>query len=213
MTKKALPVISVKKAYFAKRKTTATTTPFYDPTTYLENVTEVGYEKTYNNTPFYAEGELKCSNSVLSEIPLTVALGDLTQTNECLIMGHSLSKKGGVIRTSNDIPPEGAFLFIEETADHKFEVTTLYSGEFTPGGRTSATSEGSANYQVKTITASFKPTDVGAIEGIIDNSELFDTLREAIEYCANVTLPEVKEEELSVKSSDEVKEVKTIKSK
>lgn len=192
MAKGALPVISVKKAYFAPMKEDAITAPFYEKPSYLENVTEVGYEKNYGSSAWYAEGELKINNSVLSDIPLTVALGDLTVANECLIMGHKESETGGVIRTTLDVAKEGAFLFIEEIADHKFEVTTLYSGTFTPGGKTSATSEGSANYQVKTITAAYKPVDVGDAVGLIDNSEIFDTLALAVGYCANVTVPTVK---------------------
>lgn len=192
-TKTALPVISVKKAYFAPRKSGASAEPFYDESIYLENTTEVGYEKNYGSSSWYAEGELKISNSVLSEVPLTLAIGDLTPANECAIMGHKLSSTGGVIRSTQDVAPEGAFMFIEETADHKFEVTTLYSGVFTPGGRTASTSEGSANYQIKTITAAFKPVDFGDIIGLIDNSETFDTLAAAVAYCKNVTIPTVKE--------------------
>lgn len=193
-TKKPLPVISVKKAYFAPIKAEATSAPFYEKPTYLENVTEVGYEKNYGGSSWYAEGELKISNSVLSEIPLTLAIGDLTAANECLIMGHKLSTTGGVIRKTSDVPAEGAFIFIEETADHKFEVTTLYSGIFTPGGKTSATSEGTASYQVKTITAAFKPIDLGETLGLIDNSEVFDTLVSAITFCEDVTVPTEKTE-------------------
>lgn len=187
MTKKALPIISVKKAYFAPRKAEG-----YDTPAYLENVTEVGYEKNYGSSPFYAEGELKISNSVLSDIPLTVNVGDLSVVNECLIMGHKQSATGGVIRSTQDVAPEGAFMFIEETADHQFEVTTLYSGVFTPGGKTSATSEGSANYQTKTITAAYKPVDLGTSLGLIDNSEIFPTLAAAVTFCNKVTVPTVK---------------------
>lgn len=196
MSKKALPIISVKKAYFAKMLKDATSSPWYAKPEYLENVTEVGYEKNYGSSPWYAEGELKLSNSVLSDIPLTVALGDLTVSNECLMMGHKESKTGGVIRSTQDVATEGAFIFIEETADHKFEVTTLYSGVFTPGGKTSSTSEGSANYQVKTITAAYKPVDLGDLIGLIDNSEIFETLALAIKYCESVVVPTIKEPEV-----------------
>lgn len=205
MSKKALPVISVKKAYFGPRKKDATTAPFYEKPSYLENVTEVGYEKNYGSAPFYAEGELKISNSVLSDIPLTVALGDLTVANECLIMGHKESSTGGVVRSTQDVAPEGAFIFIEETADHQFEVTTLYSGTFTPGGKTSSTSAGSPNYQTKTITAAYKPVDIGTSLGLIDNSEIFETLALAMTYCETVVIPALKTSSFAVENEKNVK--------
>lgn len=187
VVKKALPVISVKKAYIAQRKTGDT----YDTPRYLENTTEVSYEKNYGNSTWYAEGTAKFTNSILKEVPLTLALGDLTQDDECYTFGHKKSATGGVIRSALDVAPDVAFMFIEETADHNFDVTTLYSGTFTQGGKKSVTSEGQANYQNKQVSAMFKPADFANIKELIDYTQTFATMQEAEEYCKAITIPTV----------------------
>ncbi|MGL5328599.1 MAG: major tail protein, partial [Peptostreptococcaceae bacterium] len=182
-----LPVISVKKAYIAQRKTGDT----YDTPRYLENTTEVSYEKNYGNSTWYAEGTAKFTNSVLKEVPLTLAAGDLTQDDECYMFGHKKSAAGGVIRSALDVAPDVAFIYITESADHKFEVTTLYSGTFTQGGKKAVTSEGQANYQNKQVSAMFKPADFENVKELIDYSQVFETMQAAETYCQNVVIPTV----------------------
>lgn len=190
--KKALPVVTVKKAYFGKWTTTTGTKTFEAPK-YLENVTEVGFEKNYGSSTWYAEGEAKISNNFMEGIPVTLSAGDIVKENELYMFGHKESATGGVIRSTNDRSAQGVFRFIEQTADSKFLVTTLWNGSFVPGGRTTSTAEGSANYQVKQLNGNFNAIDLSeTLLGITDTEEIFETLEAAIAYCTSTTLPTVK---------------------
>lgn len=192
IVKKALPIVTVKKAYFGKWTNTGDTKTFEKPH-YLENVTEVGFEKNYGSSTWYAEGEAKISNNFMESIPVNLSAGDITKINELYLFGHKESNTGGIIRTSNDRSSEGVFRFIEETADKNYLVTTLWNGSFVPGGRTTATAEGSANYQVKQLTGNFTAIDLSTdLLGVTDTEEIFDTLQAAIAYCESVTLPTAK---------------------
>lgn len=192
VVKKALPIVTVKRAYFGKWTSTSGVKTFEAPK-YLENVTEVGFEKNYGSSTFYAEGEAKISNNFMESIPATISTADITKENEIYMFGHKESSTGGIIRSSNDRSAEGVFRFIEQTADNKFLVTTLWSGSFVPGGRTTATAEGSANYQVKTLTGNFNAIDLSdSLLGITDTEEIFDSLQAAIAYCTSTTLPAIK---------------------
>ncbi|MGL5439867.1 MAG: major tail protein [Filifactoraceae bacterium] len=186
--KSALPVITVRKSYFAKKPGTGSEK--YATPVYLPNTTEVGIEKNFETSSFYAEGKAVCTNSVLGVIPVTLAVADLTESSECLLMGHRLSTTGGVIRSANDKAPEGAFGFYEEKADGTYDCTWLYSGRFVPGGRTATTSEGSPNYQAKTITANFISANLGAkLEEVTDYTVNLKTLTEVETFFSTVTLP------------------------
>lgn len=163
MPKSALPIKTSYKSYYSVRSGDTYAAPKY-----LENTTEYGVEKDFSSDPWYAEGTLKYNSTTLKEIPITLSVGDLTEESECELLGHELSNEGGIVRTDNDKAPEVALIVSDKKADGTIVATIYYSGQFAPSGRSGATSEGSANYQVKTITANFKPTDIGDWKGITD---------------------------------------------
>lgn len=161
--KSALPVKTSYKSYVSVRKGET-----YEKPVYLENMTEYAVEKDIASDPFYAEGTIKTSSTTLKEIPVTLSVADLTTENDALIHGHTISQEGGIVRCEGDIAPEVALIVSDMKSDGSIVATIYYSGQFTPSGRSGATSEGSANYQVKTTTAMFKPTKVGTWNGLTD---------------------------------------------
>lgn len=183
--KNALPVKSCYKAHYALRKTGDT----FDKPVYLENLTEYGVEKEVSQDPYYAEGTLKYNSNTLKEIPLTLAIGDLLAANECALLGHEIGTSGEIIRTDSDKAPDVAICISDKKADDSIVATWYYSGQFAPGGRSGATSEGTANYQNKTITAMFKPTDFTAIKGVTDVEYNFRNEAEFESWIATVAIP------------------------
>lgn len=185
--KNALPIKSCWKAFVAARKTGDT----FDEPKYLENMTEYSVEKDVSQDPYYAEGTLKYNSSTLKEIPFTLAIGDLTAENECYILGHTQGTSGEIIRTNNDVAPEIAVCVTDKKADGSIVATWYYSGQFAPSGKQGATSEGSANYQNKTLTAMFKPTDFSKIKEITDAEYHFATETEFNSWIETVAIPTI----------------------
>lgn len=189
MSKSALPVKTSYKSYVAERKADA-----YEKPIYLENMTEYAVEKDISSDPFYAEGTIKTNSTTLKEIPVTLSVGDLTTENDAKIHGHSISAEGGIVRCEGDKAPEVALIVSDKKADGTIVATVYYSGKFTPNGRSGATSEGSANYQVRTTTAMFKPTDVGGWIGLTDYEFILPDEAAFEEFVQEVAIPTKKTE-------------------
>lgn len=178
----ALPIVSCHKVYVAKKSGEKN----WDTPRYLENLTELGIEKNFSNDGFYAEGTLKHNESTLTDIPVTMALGDLTDDDEVYLLGHRKDINGMIIRNKNDVAPDVALMFTVQKANNIFKGYVYYDGKFVPTGVSAATSEGSANYQPKTITGSFKPLE----NGDTDASKVLTSLSEVEEFFKKVPIPD-----------------------
>lgn len=180
-----LPIVSCHRVYYAIKQEKGYETPVY-----LPNLTEIAVEKNYNSTPFYAEGVLKHTHTVLGEVPITIATGDLEEEHEVDLMGHQIDLNGFIIRSIHDQAPDVAIMFTVEKAGGIYKGYVYYDGKFVPSGVSAATSEGSANYQPKTITGNFKPLDTGTV----DASKTLKGLKEVEEFFKSVPLPKFEED-------------------
>lgn len=181
-----LPIVSCHKVYFALKQENGYGTPVYMP-----NLTEIGVEKNYNSTPFYAEGVNKFTHSVLGDVPITISTGDVEEDHEITLLGHKKDSNGFVIRSIHDIPADVAIMFTVEKAGGIYKGYVYYDGKFVPSGVTAATSEGSANYQTKTMTGNFKPLG----DGTVDASKTLNGLNEVEEFFKSVPIPTFQEKE------------------
>ncbi len=182
----ALPIITCHKVYVAVK----TAEGVYDTPVYLENLTEIGVEKTFNSSSFYAEGVEKYTNHTLGGIPVTLAVGDLTEENEILLLGHKRDKNGLIVRNINDKPKTVALMFTVEKEEGVCKGYVYYDGKFVPSGVSATTREGTANYQPKTITGNFKP----AKNGDTDASKILRSEAEIEAFFADVPIPDFSEE-------------------
>lgn len=153
----ALPIITCHKAYIAFMNENGS----YGTPEYCENLTEIGIEKSFSSDPFYAEGVKKFVSNVLSSITATVSLGDLEEDKEVRLLGHRKDRNGLVVKNVNDKAATVALMYTMKKADNTFRGYVYYDGKFAPSGVGGATAEGSANYQVRTISAEFKALDNG----------------------------------------------------
>lgn len=187
----ALPIVTCHKAYYAikNKENDEHGNLSYAKPKYLENLTEIGIEKNFSTDPFYAEGSLKYNETTLTEIPVTIATGDLTEDNEIEVMGHKKDKNGLVVRNKDDIAPDLALMFTVKKAEGIYKGYVFYDGKFVQSGINAGTSEGSANYQTKTITANFKPLD----NGITDASKVLTSEAEVEAFFESVPIPDFTE--------------------
>lgn len=179
-TDNPLPIVSCHKVYYAIKQEERYGTPVY-----LPNLTEIGIEKSYNSTPFYAEGVNKFTHSVLGDVPITLSTGDIEEEHEMALLGHKKDNNGLLVRSIHDVPADVAIMFTVEKAGGIYKGYVFYDGKFVPSGVTAATSEGSANYQPKTITGNFKPLD----DGTVDASKTLKSLKEVESFFASVPTP------------------------
>ncbi len=178
----ALPVITCHKVYYAIKNPNGT----YGDPVYLENLTEIGVEKTVNSDNFYAEGVLKHTENTVSELPVTLSIGDLKEVDELALLGHKSDKNGLLVRNVNDVAPEVALMFTVKKAEGVYRAHVLYDGKFAPSGFSATTKESNTTYQPRTITGTFKPLD----DGTTDASKILTTLADVEEFFKEVPTPD-----------------------
>ncbi len=177
----ALPIISCHKVYYAIKKKDGT----YETPIYLPNLTEIGVEKNFNSSNFYAEGVLKDVHTVLSDIPITLATGDIEEEHEVRILGHRMDSNGFVVRNINDKAPDVAIMFTVEKRGGIYKGYVFYDGKFIPTGINAVTAEGSPQDKPKTITGNFKPLG----DGTTDASKTLIDLTQVEKFFESVPIP------------------------
>ena len=154
---KILPLVNVKKLYAAHILTEEIGNITFDTPRYLEGVKQIGIKPKQNTDPYYHEGRKVLDEQTLQDIAVTINLTDLTDEDECYVMGHKLAKTGGVIRNDNDIAPPMAILYEAEKAQGVTKYGILYAGTFGLSDEDIKDKEGKANFQPKKLQASFRP--------------------------------------------------------
>lgn len=177
----ALPIVSCHRVYYAIKKEDGT----YEKPVYLPNLTEIGVEKAFNSSNFYAEGVLKHVHNVLSDIPITLSTGDLEEEHEVKLLGHRIDSNGLVVRNINDQAPDVAIMFTVEKRGGIYKGYVYYDGKFVPSGVTATTSEGSPQDKPKTITGNFKPLG----DGTTDASKTLIDLTQVEKFFESVPIP------------------------
>ncbi|UBK39466.1 hypothetical protein KLF44_16105 (plasmid) [Clostridium perfringens] len=152
-----LPLVNVKKLYAAHILTEEIGNITFDTPRYLEGVKQIGIKPKQNTDPYYHEGRKVLDEQTLQDIAVTINLTDLTDEDECYVMGHKLAKTGGVIRNDNDIAPPTAIMYEAEKAQGVIKYGILYAGTFGLSDEDIKDKEGKANFQPKKLQASFRP--------------------------------------------------------
>ena len=161
MPQKILPIINVEKLYVAKLKTETDDNATYDVPKYLEGIKEIGIKPKQDSSPYFHEGKKVLEELSLSDVDVTINITDLTDEEEAYCLGHKLANEGGVIRNSNDIPPELAFIIKANKAKGINRYLVLYAGVLQEPDADMKSKEGKANFQSSKLSASFRPLKNG----------------------------------------------------
>lgn len=154
---KILPIINISKCYVAKLTAEVMGAITYDTPHYLEGIKQLAIKPKQNTDAYYHEGRKVLEEQTLADIGITLNITDLTDEDECYIMGHKLAATGGVIRNDNDIAPTVAILYEAEKAQGVKQYGILYAGTFQVSDDTIKDKEGKTNFQAKQLQASFRP--------------------------------------------------------
>ena len=193
---KILPVVNVSKLYVAHLLTETDGSITFDTPKYLEGVKQIGIKPKQNSDPYYHEGRKVLEEQTLQDVKVTLNITDLTDEDECYVMGHKLAKTGGVIKNDNDIAPTLAVLYKAEKSQGIDKYGILYAGTFGLSDEDLKSKEGKANFQAKKIEASFRPL----INGLWQYNVCSDSPNVTTEFLKNffkqVTIAEEKEDEV-----------------
>lgn len=194
---KILPVVNVSKLYVARLLTETEEGITFDTPRYLEGVKQIGIKPKQNSDPYYHEGRKVLEEQTLQDVNVTLNITDLSDEDECYVMGHKLAKTGGVIKNDNDIAPTLAILYKSEKSQGIDKYGILYAGTFGLSDEDLKAKEGKANFQAKKIDASFRPL----INGKWQYNVCSDSANVTTEFLKNffkqVTVAEEKTEEVS----------------
>lgn len=195
MAQKILPMVNISKLYVAHLKTETLENIEFDTPRYLEGIKELGIKPKQNSDPYYHEGRKILEEQTLQDIAVTINITDLSDEDECYVMGHKLAKTGGVIRSDTDIAPTLALLYEAEKSQGGKRYGILYAGTFGLSDEDIKAKEGKANFQAKKIQASFRPLINGKWQYKVDSDSPNVTDEFLKNFFKQVTIAEEKTEE------------------
>lgn len=190
---KIVPVVNVNKLYAAHLLTEGDSITFDTPR-YLEGIKQIQIKPKQNSDPYYHEGRKVLEEQTLQDVNVVINLTDLSDEDECYVMGHKLAKTGGVIKNDNDIAPTLALLYEADKAEGGKRYSILYAGTFGIGEEDIKSKEGKTNFQAKKLQASFRPLINGLWNYKVDSDSPNATTEFLSKFFEQVTIAEAKEE-------------------
>lgn len=198
-TQKIVPVVNIRKLYVAKLLSEDADKITYDAPRYLEGVKQLTIKPKQNSDPYYHEGRKVLEDKTLEDISVTINITDLTDEDEGYVMGYKLAKTGGVIRNENDIAPTVAILYEADKAQGGTRYGILYAGTFGIPDEDIKGKEGKANFQSKSIDATFRPLVNGLWNYKVDSDSTGVTQEFLNGFFNQVTIPEEQQTQTQAK--------------
>lgn len=204
MTQRILPVVNIKRLFAAHllTETLEENGITFDTPRYLEGIKELQIKPKQNSDPYYHEGRKILEEQTLQDISVMVNITDLTDEDECYVMGHKLAQTGGIIRNDNDIAPTLALLYEAEKSEGGLRYGILFAGTFGLSDEDIKAKEGKSNFQAKKIQASFRPLINGQWQYKVDSDSPNVTQEFLKSFFKQVTVPKEKEETSVVKEGN-----------
>ncbi|MEG0180771.1 MAG: hypothetical protein RR657_02685 [Peptostreptococcaceae bacterium] len=193
VSQKIVPVVNLNKFYVAHLLTEGESIT-YDTPRYCEGIKQIQIKPKQNSDPYYHEGRKILEEQTLQDINVTINITDLSDEDECYIMGHKLAQTGGVIRNDNDIAPTVAILYEADKAEGGKRYSILYAGTFGIGEDDIKSKEGKTNFQAKKLQASFRPLINGLWQYKVDSDSANATAEFLNKFFAQVTVATEKTE-------------------
>lgn len=192
-SQKIVPVVNLNKFYVAHLLTEGESIT-YDTPRYCEGIKQIQIKPKQNSDPYYHEGRKVLEEQTLQDINVTINITDLSDEDECYIMGHKLAQTGGVIRNDNDIAPTVAILYEADKAEGGKRYSILYAGTFGIGEDDIKSKEGKTNFQAKKLQASFRPLINGLWNYKVDSDSSNATVEFLNKFFEQVTVATPKTE-------------------
>lgn len=192
-TQKILPIVNVKRIFAAKLLKEGDTIEFEEPR-YMEGIKQLGIKPKQNNDSYYHEGRKVLDEQTLQDIAVAINITDLTDEDECYVMGHQMAATGGIIRNDNDVAPTLALLYEAEKAHGIKQYGILYAGTFGLSDEDIKAKEGKSNFQAKKIQASFRPLSNGLWSYKVSSDSPGATPEFLAKFFEAVTIPTIKKD-------------------
>lgn len=193
VSQKIVPVVNLNKFYVAHLLTEGESIT-YDTPRYCEGIKQIQIKPKQNSDPYYHEGRKVLEEQTLQDINVTINITDLSDEDECYIMGHKLAQTGGVIRNDNDLAPTVAILYEADKAEGGKRYSILYAGTFGIGEDDIKSKEGKTNFQAKKLQASFRPLINGLWNYKVDSDSSNATVEFLSKFFEQVTVATPKTE-------------------
>ena len=195
MAKKTLPIINIDKLYYAVITQDDIEGLTYSKPIYLEGIKKIGMTPTISTGEYRHEGKLVVSNQNLDSVEVSIDITDVATEHLVDLFGYKLAKTGGYIETSKDFAKDIALLFRAVLADGEYRYVVLYKGSLVSGELNYEQSDGSPNYQGKTLTGKFMPTAFNnMVRYTVDSDDVGVAEDIDTKFFENVIVAEVKTE-------------------
>lgn len=176
-----MPVIkNIRKLYVSVISAESNGVPTYGPMKYIPGLREITVTPNVEQGEFYAEGSLFETETAFSKVDVSINVADISHTDYMSLTGAAAAAEGGFIDNANDEAPYIALHYEKVLSGGVVEYATLMKGKLSKPEDSAATSEGSPNYQPKSLSGTFMALANGDWRYVIrDNDDLFvDTVEE-----------------------------------
>jgi phi13 family phage major tail protein len=172
-----MPVIkNIRKLYVSKITSETAGVPTYGTMRYIHGLREITVTPGVEQGEFYAEGSLAETESTLSKVDVSINVSDVAPADYIFLTGAKEAVEGGFIDNANDESPYLALHYEKVLSGGIIEYATLFKGKLRKPEDSAATSEGSPNYQPKTLAGTFMTIGNGDWRHVVrDNDPKFAT--------------------------------------
>lgn len=134
---------------------TVTTPPVYDTVKQAPGVMSLNITPNSSQETLFADDGPMESASTLGAIDVEIQKNSLTSENKADLLGHKIDVNGGVVYSSNDVPPYVAVGFRTLKSNGKYRYVWLYKGKFSEPEDNNETKGDTVNFQADTISGQF----------------------------------------------------------
>lgn len=146
---------NIRKLYVSEITDETNGVPTYGPMKYIPGLREIGVTPNSEQGEFYAEGALAETDSAFSKVDVTIDVSDVAPENYMFLTGAKAGVNGGYIDNAEDEAPYIALHYEKVLSGGVVEYATLFKGKLSKPEDAAATSEGSPNYQPKSLSGTF----------------------------------------------------------
>ena len=165
---------NIRKLYVSEITDETGGVPTYGPMKYIPGLREIGVVPNSEQGEFYAEGALSETDSAFSKVDVTIDVSDVAPEHYMLLTGASAAATGGFIDNAGDEAPYIALHYEKVLSGGVIEYATLFKGKLSKPEDSAATSEGSPNYQPKSLSGTFMALANGDWRYVVrSNDDLF----------------------------------------
>lgn len=167
-----MPVIkNIKKLYYSVITAETNGVPTYGTMKYLPALREITVTPNSEKGEHYAEGGLWETETSFSKADVSINVSDLPVEHYIALTGAKASASGGFIDNAGDEAPYIAIHYEKVLSGGVIEYATLLKGKLSKPEDKGATSEGSPNYQPKTLTGTFMAIGNGDWRNVVRSDD------------------------------------------